>query len=440
MSEETHSKSRSLYAEAIKVLPGGVSRNMICRKPHPDYATAGTGCHVTDIDGTVRIDFANNTASLIHGHAHPAIVSAVTEQLQRGTAFSMATESELRFAQHLCSRNQSFEKIRFMNSGTEAVMAMIKAARAITGRPKIAKSEGAYHGTYDYAEVSQKSKPENWGLADSPASVPLARGTPQRALEDVVIVPFNNVDQTIDLLNQHKDELACVMIDPLPHRAGLVPATPEFMEAIRAWTTENGALFALDEVISFRMGYGGACDWYPNVQPDLTSLGKIIGGGFPVGALAGKDEFMACLDPTKDRLPFPFSGTFSANPITMTGGLVAMERFDRAAVEQLNLLGNYARKEIEAAIHSTGTEACVTGAGSMFRVYLKSKTPTEYRSAWQDADEVQKINFLVDHLYHHGFMMIGTCSAALSTVLGKDEVDQLVESLAAGFQKLKSQT
>ena len=432
------SKSHSLYQEALEVLPGGISRNTIYRKPHPDYVMSGEGCRVTDIDGKTRIDFANNMASLMHGHAHPAIISAVTEQLQRGTAFTMATEAELRYAQHICSRNPGFDKVRFMNSGTEAVMAMIKAARAITGRPKIAKSEGAYHGTYDYAEVSQKSKPENWGSETSPASVPVVQGTPQRALDDVIIVPFNDIDRTIDLLNQHKDELACFLIDPLPHRVGLFPASAQYMKAIREWTTNNGSLLCLDEVITFRMGYGGAQEWYPDVLPDLTAMGKIIGGGFPVGGLAGNAELMSCLDPTKDTLPFPFSGTFSANPITMTAGRVAMELFDEAAVVKVNQLGDYARKEISNAIESTGTTACVTGAGSMFRVHLKAHPPVEYRSAYQDKDETKKIAFLIDHLYNNGFMMINTCSAALSTVLTEAEVDQMVECLAQGFEKLKA--
>ncbi len=431
------SQSKQLYGEALQVLPGGISRNTIYRKPHPDYVSRGEGCRVTDIDGNTRIDFANNMASLMHGHALPAIVAAVTEQLQLGTAFTMATEAELRFAQHMCGRNEGFDQIRFMNSGTEAVMAMIKAARAITGKPKIAKSEGAYHGTYDYAEVSQKSKPENWGSDTSPASVPVVQGTPQRALDDVVVVPFNDIDRTIDLLNQHRDELACVLIDPLPHRVGLIPATTEFMKAIRQWTSDNDCLLALDEVITFRMGYGGAQEWFSEVKPDLTAMGKIIGGGFPVGGLAGKAEFMACLDPTKDTLPFPFSGTFSANPITMTAGRVAMELFDEAAVAKVNKLGDYARKEISNAIQTVGASACVTGAGSMFRVHLKPEAPIEYRSAFQDADEVRKIAELVNHLYDRGFMMINTCSAALSTVLTEAEVDQMVEALAEGLNNLQ---
>jgi len=158
-----------------------------------------------------RIDFANNMALLIHGHAHPAVVLAVAEQLKKGTAFTLATEAEINYAEHLCSRNVGFEKICFVNSGTEAVMSCLKAARAYTGHAKVAKVEGAYHGLYDYAEVSQTSKPVNWGDEENPASVPVAHGTPASALNDVVVIPFNDVDRAIAILDQHADELACYL-------------------------------------------------------------------------------------------------------------------------------------------------------------------------------------------------------------------------------------
>ncbi len=436
---ETISKSKLLFDEALRVLPGGFSRNTIARKPHPDYAVRGAGSRITDVDGRVRIDFASNMASLIHGHAFRPIVEAVIEQLERGSAFTMATEAELRHAQHICSRNRGFEKIRFMNSGTEAVMAGIKAARAITGKPKLAKAEGAYHGTYDYAEVSQTAKPTNWGDAANPNSVPVVEGTPRGALDDVVIFPFNDLERTIDILDRHRKDLAAVLIDPLPHRAGLVPATLEFMSAIREWTRDNHVLLVLDEVITFRMNYGGAQEWYPGLEPDLTAMGKIIGGGFPVGALAGKSEQMSVLDPTKERLPFPISGTFSANPITMTAGRIAMEHFDREAVEKLNQLGNYARQKITDAINASGFPACVTGAGSMFRVHFKNVVPTSYRAAYQDANELRQMAFIVDYLYDRGFIMINTCSAALSTVLTETDVDQMAVTLEAGLVELKKQ-
>ncbi len=428
-------RSQQLYARAVSVLPGGISRNTIFRKPNPDYAQQGRGCRVFDIDGVERIDFANNMCSLIHGHAHATTIAAVTEQLHRGTAFTLATEAELNFAEHLCGRSTAFEKIRFMNSGTEAVMSGIKLARAVTGRPKIAKTEGAYHGTYDYAEVSQKAKPENWGAREQPNQVPVAAGTPRGALDDVIVFPFNDIDQTLTLLDANKSELACVILDLLPHRVGLIPATSEYVSAVRNWTRENGKLLIFDEVITFRMGYSGAAGWF-DVEPDLTAMGKIIGGGFPVGALAGKDEFMVAMDPSQADLPFPHSGTFSANPITMTAGLAAMKAFDRESVERLNRLGQTARDAIKQAIQNAAATACVTGAGSMFRIHLRDEIPTEYRITYQDENEVMRIKQLVNYLYEHGFMMINTCSGALSTAMGETEIHRFANTLENGLKAL----
>jgi glutamate-1-semialdehyde 2,1-aminomutase len=419
-------------------MPGGVSRNTVLRSPHPIYAAFGKGARVTDIEGVTRIDFSNNMTSLIHGHAHPAVVAAVTEQLEKGTAFALATEIEVRYAEHLCSRNASFEMVRFVNSGTEAVMSCVKAARAFTGRPKIAKVEGAYHGLYDFVEVSQTAKPVNWGDVASPSSVPVAEGTPQGVLDDVVVIPFNDPDTAIAILDRHRDELACVLVDPLPHRAGLVPATGEFIRALREWTQRNGALLVFDEVITFRSAYGGAQEWY-DVQPDLTSMGKIIGGGFPVGALAGRREVMEVMDPLASRVRFSLSGTFSANPITMTAGLVAMELFDRAAVARVNQLADRARAGIREAIRDSGATACVTGGGSMFRVHMKAQEPRNYREAFMGPDEVALVRSLLEHLLGEGFLMINTGTAAISTAMSERDIDDLVEAMRRWFMKSKDE-
>jgi glutamate-1-semialdehyde 2,1-aminomutase len=428
--------SQALYEQACQVLPGGVSRNTIFRTPHPFYAEKGFGCRVTDVEGVERIDFTNNMAALIHGHAHPAIVSAVGEQLQRGSAFTMATEAEVRCAQHLCSRSLAFDKIRFMNSGTEAVMAGLKAARAFTGRAKIAKVEGAYHGAYDYAEVSQTASPANWGTPEQPSSVPVAAGTPQGALDDVVVIPFNDPETAVTLLNRHAGEIAAVLLDPMPHRVGLIPADRNFVHALRQWCDVNDAVFILDEVITFRSTYGGAQAWF-DAQPDLTALGKVIGGGFPAGALAGRDEIMQVFDPQQAEVRLPHSGTFSANPITMTAGRVAMELFDPPAVERLNALGDYARRAIHETIAEVGVGACVTGAGSLLRIHLKPEIPTNYRSTYMGVDEAARVKFLVDHFYDHGIMVINTCTAALSTAMTEAEIDTLVEVLRTGLVQLR---
>jgi glutamate-1-semialdehyde 2,1-aminomutase len=433
--ESIRSRSEELYERAKRVLPGGVSRNTVLRSPHPVYVDRGEGCRVTDVEGVTRIDFANNMAALIHGHAHPVVTKAVTAQLQRGTAFSLGTEIEIAYAEHLCSRNDGFEKLRFVNSGTEAVMAALKSARAYTGRAKIAKVEGAYHGGYDYAEVSQTSTPANWGKDDSPASVPVAYGTPRKALEDVVVIPFNDPDRARAILDRHGHEIACVLVDVLPHRVGLAPATPAFVEMLREWTAKHEALLILDEVITFRSRYGGAQEWY-KVEADITALGKIIGGGFPVGALTGREDIMDVMNPLASNVRFPHSGTFSANPITMTAGLTAMRLFDRSEVRRLNDLANRARSGIEEAIRQTGAPACVTGGGSMLRVHMKPKLPNNYREAFSSAAEQQRLSFMLDHLFDSGFITINTCAFTMSTAMGEAEIDALVEAIGIGFRRL----
>lgn len=429
--------AEQIFADALKVLPGGVSRNTIFRKPRPHYVDRAQGCYVTDIDGVTRIDFANNMCSLIHGHAHPEIVRAVVEQVHRGTAFTMGTEVEVRFAEHLCARIAGVDKIRFTNSGTEAVMAVIKAARAYTGRPMIAKAEGAYHGSYDYAEVSQTASPASWGCVDQPNAVPVARGTPQGALDDVVVFGFNDLARTLALLDRHAERIACVLIDPMPHRIGLFPADAGFVQGLFDWTRRNGALLAFDEVITFRSEYGGAQCWYP-ARPDLTALGKIIGGGFPCGAVGGRDEVMKVMDPAQESIPLPYSGTFSANPITMAAGKVAMELYDRVAVERLNTLGERARAQLREAIAVSGVTAQVSGCGSMFRVHpglneepmsYRRVLPCKIRSAW--------VKRMLDLAYEDGVMLINTLTGVLSTPMTTAEVDRLSEVFLGVFRAIK---
>lgn len=433
-----HQRSaEEIYKDACEVLTGGVSRNTVYRKPHPFYASWASGCYVTDIQGIQRLDFANNMASLIHGHSHPAIVHAVNEQLQKGSAYTMATEAEVMYAQHLCKRIESFEKIRFVNSGTEAVMAMIKAARAFTGRPKIAKAEGTYHGTYDFAEISQTSNPSNWGDLSKPNRNPLASGTPQGVMDNVIIYPYNEIDLTLALLDAEAEDIACVIIDPVPHRVGLFPGSSEFVEAIYNWTRKNGALMVFDEVVTLRVNYGGAQQNYP-VKPDLTAVGKIIGGGFPVGALAGRSDIMRVLDPGEKKLLFPHSGTFSANPITMTAGRVTMEMFDEKAVADLNKLTLIAKKQVEDAIRIADVPVSLTGAGSMFRFHFRENPPDRYRDVYQKPEEVAVVKEVLDYLYNkERIIMINTCACMLSTVMTQVEIDLLSQAFLNAFRTLK---
>ncbi len=428
-------RSAALYERALQVLPGGVSRNAALHDPHPLYVDRGEGCRLTDVEGVTRIDFANNMASLIHGHGDPDMVRTVTEQLRRGTAFNVATEIEIRCAEHLRSRNAGFEKMRFVNSGTEALMVGVKVARAVTGRTKIAKAEGAYHGAYDYLEVSQAPTPANWGTLDEPGRAPLVRGTPKSAIDETVIVPFNDVERTIALLDRSKDSLACVVMDLMPHRIGLNPADPAYVSAIREWTARHGVLLLIDEVITFRSEFGGLQRQY-GVEPDLTALGKMIGGGFPIGAIAGRAEYMDVLNPRSPKYGFPHSGTFSANPISIGAGLAAMEKYNASEIERLNGMAKVAIKKIEDVIRQTGVAASVTGTGSMFRVHLKPKAPRNYREAYLSPEENVRLKALLGHMFDEGIILINSCSAALSTPMRESDIDVLVGAFRRGFEKL----
>jgi len=226
-----------------------------------------------------------------------------------------------------------------------------------------------------------------------------------------------------------------VLLDLMPHRVGLKPASRAFVTAMREWTARNGALLVLDEVITFRTEYGGAQDQY-GVHGDLTAMGKMIGGGFPVGALAGRAEVMEVLNPAAPKLLFPLSGTFSANPVTMTAGRVAMEHFDRAAVKRLNALGDRVRHGIAEAIGRTGACASVTGGGSMFRVHMKAQVPANYREAYASPEEGKRLKLMLEHLFAEGFLMVGTCTGMLSTPMGEPEVDALVAAMESGFRRM----
>src|SRR5688572_25715987 len=223
MYPDSNSSSQKMYDRALASLPGGNTRTTVFMKPYPIYAARGEGCRVWDLDGNVYIDCINNFTSQIHGHAHPALIKAATAQLALGSAFGLPTASEVDLAELLISRLPSVEQVRFANSGTEAVMMALKAARAHTGRPKIAKCEGAYHGSYDYAEVSLDPTPEAWGR-NAPLSVAYAKGTPHNVLADVVPIPFNDTEAAVSLIREHDEGLACVLVDPMPNRAGLAPA------------------------------------------------------------------------------------------------------------------------------------------------------------------------------------------------------------------------
>jgi glutamate-1-semialdehyde 2,1-aminomutase len=419
------SRSKALYDRATRSLPGGNSRTTVFMQPYPVYAVRGEGCRVYDADGHELIDCINNFTALIHGHAHPKLIEAATRQLALGSAFGLPTESEIDLAELLAARLPSVDQLRFANSGTEAVMMALKAARAFTGRPKIAKCEGAYHGSYDYAEVSLDPAPSAWGGSNAPVSVAYAKGTPDNVLADVVTIPFNDIEGAVSLIRAHGPELAAVLVDPMPNRAGLAPADKAYLRALREATAKVGALLIFDEVITFRLGYNGAQGLF-DIDPDLTTLGKIMGGGFPVGAIGGKRAVMAVFDPSHGKPALPHGGTFSANPVTMHAGIAAMELLDHTAFARLAAIGDTMRNGINESFRRHRTPGCAVGLGSLLKVHFTDRPIRDYRSAHATPAEAAKLARFNLSLINRGVLAAGYGLMALSTPMTDDDVAEVI--------------
>lgn len=428
------SVSARLHESARKVMPGGNTRTTVHFDPYPAYANRGHGAVVTDADGEERLDFLNNYTSLIHGHADPDVTEAVIQQLQQGTAFGMPTPHEIALAELLVERIPSIEQVRFSNSGTEAVMTAIQAARAFTGKPKILKFEGSYHGAYDYAGVSTVPPADTWEHAE-PVGKAYTYGAPQGMLDDVVVSRYNDADLTERLIEANKGELAAVLLDPMPFRMGLVSGQAEFLQRVRELTAAYGIVLIFDEVITLRAAYGGYQS-VVGVTPDLTTMAKIIGGGFPVGAVGGKAEIMAVFDPRGGKPLVPHGGTFSANPITMVAGLTAMRKMTPEAFARLEQMGDYLRDGLAEAMDGARLEGQVTGHGSLFGIHLHNRPLTDRREAEPtDAERVRQKG-VFDTLLAHGAIVSPALTGCLSTPMTESDLNTLID----GFARALSET
>jgi glutamate-1-semialdehyde 2,1-aminomutase len=435
MYPDLASQSRQLHMRAEHVMPGGNTRTTVYISPYPIYATHGAGCRVYDADGNEFIDCINNFTALIHGHAHPVVVAAARKQMEMGTAFGMPTESEILLAELLVGRVPGIERIRFANSGTEAVMMALKAARAFTGRPKIAKIEGAYHGSYDYAEISLDAGPDNWGR-DTPTPVAYAHGTPPNVLTDVLVLPYNDVMTTEGILRANAESLAGVIIDLIPNRVGLVPATQEYVSMLRRVTAELGILLIIDEVITLRLAAGGAQTLF-NVLPDITVVGKIMGGGFPIGGIGGRADVMEVFDPTSGKPALPHGGTFSANPMSMVAGRVAMELLDSDAYARLNRQGDFLRASLNRAFSDCGVEGQVTGMGSLARVHFKNGLIRNYRDAYPTVEQKKLLGLFYREMINLGVLMASYGLMALSTPMQDDDIEQIIQATHTALNSMR---
>jgi glutamate-1-semialdehyde 2,1-aminomutase len=414
--------SAAAFEAARHAFPDGVNRTTVERDPVPRYVSGAKGAYFTDADGCRLLDLNNNFTTLIHGHAFEPVVEAVTRQLRDGSCFANPTTVEIDLAELIIARVPNIDRIRFVSTGTEAVMYAIKAARAYTGRHRIAKFEGCFHGAYDYAEVSQASTPQNWGSPEAPARTVNYNGMPPSLLDDVVVLRFNDAEGVRRLLAQQANEIAAVLIDPMPSRAGLIAPEPAFVAALQDTCAKHGILIISDEVLNFRQGYEGAAFRY-GLEPDLFSLGKIIGGGLPIGAVAGRADIMRVFAAENGRARLPQGGTFSANPLSMVAGLAAMQFLDRSAIDRLGRLGDAIRERLSLAIRNRQAPFCVVGAASLFRIHPKRRPPRDFRESYMSAAESAAMLSLWRFFQQAGVNLPNGAAASLSTPMGETEMD-----------------
>ena len=405
-------RSVELSQRAQQVLPGGTTRTTTFFPPFPPFQDRGEGCQMIDVDGNRRVDYLNNYTSLICGHAHPHILKAAQEAAEGGTAFAAPTEYEVRLAELLCDRVDSVDLVRFTNSGTEATMAAMRLARAYTGRSKIGRFEGSYHGTHDNSTYP-------------------AAGVPGLISELVVDLPYNDVAGCQGILDRVGDDLAAVIVEPVLGAGGVIPAQQDFLEYLRSATTGCGALLIFDEVQTLRLHPGGAQAIY-GVRPDLSAFAKIIGGGFPVGAFGGSGEIMEIMHPVSGDISW--GGTFNGNPVTAAAGLACMEMLTDSVIAELNELGEYAMNGIRQAFDQAGTPGQVTGMGSLFNLHPTSEPVT-------DVHAVNRVDPDLRRLFHfgllnRGFFLSSRVSACLSTPMTKAEVDDLIAATAEVLESL----
>ena len=414
-------ESESLFNEAKKYLPGGTTRTLHFFEPHPVFIDRGEGCYITDVDGNSRIDFFNNATSLILGHCHPSVVKAVSEQLKKGTAFHGPTSHITELAKVICERIPSVEKVRFTNSGSEATLLAIQLAKSYTGKNKIAKFEGGYHGSHEYASVSTHPPLELAGDPNEPNSVPDASGISDDILNSVVVLPYNNINAVEKIIAKHKDELSCILVEPMMGAAGIIPARREFLSGLKEVALRSQMLLIFDEVQTFRFSMGGAQEWY-GVMPDLTTLGKIIGGGFPIGAVGGRGEVMDLLDSSGGRPRIPHGGTFNGNPISMVAGLATLRELTPNVFERFSELGHEIRKGLRNVFQKYRLPAQVTGEASFFAIHLKEGEISDYRSVVRGANQkLRREMFLF--LINHGIFCDSSLRGVLSTPMTMKEIN-----------------
>src|SRR5882724_4534107 len=377
MAKLDTTKSDSLFKRAQQVIPGGVNSPVRAFRAvgrTPLFIREAAGARITDADGNRYIDYVGSWGPMILGHAHPVVIEAIREAAARGTSYGAPTELEVELAEEIISAFPSIERVRLTSSGTEAAMSAIRLARGFTGRDRIVKFEGCYHGHSDSLLVKAGSGLATFGMPDS-------AGVPADFARNTIVVPYNDAEALSRTFEEQASGIACVIIEPVAGNMGCVPPNPGYLEAVRAIASRHGALLLFDEVITgFRLAYGGAQQVY-GVKPDLTCLGKIIGGGLPVGAFGGRADVMDRIAPLG---PVYQAGTLSGNPLAVTAGLATLKllRYSNP-YEELERRSSTLEQGLRDAAAGAGIPSTVNRVGSMLTAFFTERAVTDWPSAKQ---------------------------------------------------------
>ena len=417
-------RSLAQWERGKPVMPGGIIKGAYWSPPYPVYVERAQDCYLWDLDGRRYVDFANHHTSMILGHSHPAVLAAVQKEIDKGLGFGMPTALEAEIAEELTSRFPSIDKVRFTNSGTESTLHATRLVRAVTGKPKVAKFEGAYHGSHDALEVSVYPPIEKAGSADSPNAVAVWEGMARGSEEDVVVLPYSQPESVELILREHRDEVAAVFYDGKP---GIYDIPAEFTRFLRDLTKELGLLMVMDEVVSFRAGYSGyqgAC----GVEPDLTTFGKIVGGGLPVGAIGGKAELMDVLDNTQGAPRLGQSGSFSGNNLTLAAGLATLRGLTPEVYAHLDGLRIRLHNGLLDVFAGTDVPCQVVSQGSTVSFYLTDQPVRDYRSA-AIAPDGALFGRITLAMLLKGYLIHGGLGLTLSAPMGNEHIDGLLAAL-----------
>ena len=423
-------RSEQLFRRAQEIIPGGVNSPVRAFRAvggHPLFIQRGEGSHIWDVDGREYIDYVGSWGPLIFGHRPPEVLRALQQILEIGTSFGAPTEREVDLAEFIAKFFPSVEKVRLVNSGTEATMSAIRLARGFTGRERIVKFDGCYHGHGDSLLVKAGSGVATLGLPDSP-------GVPQNLAGLTTVLPFNNPSALKSEFDRHGKDIACVIVEPVAGNMGCVPPRAGYLELLRDLTQRSGSILIFDEVMTgFRVARGGAQQVY-GIEPDLTTLGKIIGGGLPVGAYGGRAEIMNHVAPAG---PVYQAGTLSGNPLAVAAGLATLRRLDEAApYNNLETLGSRLERGLIEAASKAGVPVRVNRVGSMFTVFFTNQDVMDFESA--KTSDTQRFNRFFHMMLDEGAYLPPSQfeAAFISAAHTNSDIERTIEAASKALRKV----